>query len=369
MARILYVSTSTTVGGAEKTLYTLATLLDPRRHEVCGVVSLKPEGPYARKLKMQGRRVESLDLDRAPRFSDAARLAEIISRERPDVVHAIMYQAIQLCRLAKPKATAPFKLVSSPRVHYRTRSLWTLLVDRALKGRDDLLISESDASRSFLLSRLGYAPSKVRTIRNGVDLAGWPVSKVDRQKKRLELRLGASDVLVGAVGRLDRQKGFSVLVHAMARLKKSGLRCVILGEGPERPRLEALIREHHLEGSVWLPGERGDVSAWLSAFDIACLPSMWEGLPNTLLEEMALGLPVVASAVDGVPEVVENGRNGVLVPPADAPALAKALGALAGDPERRAALGAAAHATIAEKFTIRRMLDEYQQAYSDVCSR
>ncbi|UPT73614.1 MAG: glycosyltransferase [Elusimicrobiota bacterium] len=114
MARILYVSTSTTVGGAEKTLYTLATLLDPRRHEVCGVVSLKPEGAYARKLKAQGKRVESLDLERAPRFSDAERLAAIISRERPDVVHAMMYQAIQLCRLAKPKATAPFKLVSSP---------------------------------------------------------------------------------------------------------------------------------------------------------------------------------------------------------------------------------------------------------------
>ncbi|UPT73615.1 MAG: glycosyltransferase [Elusimicrobiota bacterium] len=244
-----------------------------------------------------------------------------------------------------------------------------MLVDRALKGRDDLLISESDASRAFLLGRLGYAPAKVRTIRNGVDLAGWPASKVDRQKKRLELRLGSADVLVGAVGRLDRQKGFSVLVHAMARLKKTGVRCVILGEGPERPRLEALIREHALESSVWLPGERADVAAWLSAFDVACLPSLWEGLPNTLLEEMALGLPVVASAVDGVPEVVENGRNGVLVPPADAPALAKALGALAADPARRAALGAAAHATIAEKFTIRRMIDEYQDAYADVVSR
>ncbi len=369
MARILYVSTSTTVGGAEKTLYTLATLTDPKRHQVVGVVSVKPVGAYGEKLKRQGVHVESLGLTASPRPADATRLAQVIERVRPDIVHAVMYQAIQLCRLAKPKVPFPFKLVSSPRVHYRTRSLWTLLVDRALKNRDDLLIAECDASRDFLVKRLGYAPAKVLTIRNGVDLAGWPVSKVDRQKRRMELRLGSDDLLIGAVGRLDKQKGFAVLIEAMARLKKTELRCVILGEGPERSRLEALIRRHELEKHVWLYGERTDIVTWLSAFDIDCLPSLWEGLPNTLLEAMALGLPVVASAVDGVPEVILNGKTGVLVPP-DAPAaLAKALKDLAADPARRAALGAAAHAAVMEKFTLTRMMDEYQNAYTAVVAR
>ena len=369
MARILYVSTSTTVGGAEKTVYTLATLLDPKRHQVAGVVSVKPEGAYAHKLKLQGVPTESLGITGTPRLADAARLAKVITRVRPDIVHAVMYQAIQLCRLAKPKVPFPFKLVSSPRVHYRTRSMWTLLIDRALKNRDDLLIAECDASRDFLVRSLGYAPVKVRTIRNGVDLAGWPVSKVDRQKRRMELRLGSTDLLVGAVGRLDKQKGFATLIDAMSRLKKTELRCVILGEGPERPRLEAQIRKHELEKRVWLYGERADIVTWLSAFDIDCLPSLWEGLPNTLLEAMALGLPVVASSVDGVPEVIENGKTGLLVPPAAPAALAKALNALAEDPARRAALGAAAHASIMEKFTLTRMIAEYQDAYTFVASR
>lgn len=369
MARILFVSTSTTVGGAEKTVYTLATLLDPKRHQVVGVVSIKPEGDYARKLKLQGVPTESLDLPGTPRPADATRLAEVITRLRPDIVHAVMFKAIQLCRLAKPKVPFPFKLISSPRVHYRTRSAFTLLIDRALKNRDDLLIAECDASRKFLVDRLGYAPAKVRTIRNGVELAGWPISKVDRQKRRMELRLGSGDILVGAVGRLDKQKGFATLIEAMARLKKTDLRCVILGEGPERARLEALIRKHEVETRVWLYGERPDIVTWLSAFDIGCLPSLWEGLPNTLLEAMALGLPVVASAVDGVPEVVENGKTGVLVPPAAPAALAKALKDLAADPARRAALGAAAHAAVMEKFTVRRMMDEYQAAYDAVASR
>jgi glycosyltransferase involved in cell wall biosynthesis len=369
MARILFVSTSTTVGGAEKTLFALATLLDHRAYPVAGVVSLKPEGHYAERLAQQGVNIQSLELTGAPRPADAKRLAKIIERARPDIVHAVMYQAIQLARMAKPHVSFPFKLVSSPRVNYRSRSLWTLLVDRWLKERDDLLIAECDASRHFLIKKLRYAPSKVITIRNGVDLAGWPASKIERQKKRMELRLGASDLLVGSIGRLDRQKGFPILIAAMARLKETPLRCVILGDGPERARLEALIRSYHLERSVWLLGEKGEIPSWLSAFDLYCLPSLWEGLPNALLEAMALGLPVVASGVDGVPEAVVSGRNGLLVPPGNAEALAGALKSLANDPEKRAAIGADAKAVVSTKFTLRRMIGEYERAYEDVLAR
>ncbi|OGS41346.1 MAG: hypothetical protein A2506_13635 [Elusimicrobia bacterium RIFOXYD12_FULL_66_9] len=364
MAKILFVSTSTTVGGAEKTLYALATLIDPKKHQVVGVVSLKPEGHYAKRLREQGVKVMTMALGRAPRPADARRLAAIIDRERPDIVHAVMYQAIQLCRMAKTRSDTRFKLVSSPRVNYRSRSWWTLLVDRWLKERDDLLIAECEASRRFLLKKLGYDPAKVVTIRNGVELAGWPPSKIDRQKKRMELRLSGTDVLIGAIGRLDKQKGFETLVEAMSRLKGSPLRCAILGEGPERARLEALVRKHHLEKSVWLLGEKGEIPSWLAAFDLYCLPSLWEGLPNSLLEAMSLGLPVVASAVDGIPEAVLDGKDGMLVAPEKPAALAKVLRALVDEPARRAALGKEAQATVAERFTLRRMLAEYEAAYS-----
>lgn len=366
MSRILFVSTSTTLGGAEKTLYSLATLIDPKRHPLAGVVSVKPEGDYARRLREQGTHVATLGLARAPRYDDARRLARIIDGARPDVVHALMYQAIQLARLAKTMARSPFKLVSSPRVNYRSRSWWSLLIDRALKGRDDLVIAECEATRGFLLQKLGYPAAKVVTIRNGVDLAGWTVSKVERQNRRLELRLEAADLLVGAVGRLDRQKGFATLIRAMAQLKTSPLRCVIIGEGPERARLEELIRHHALEKSVWLIGEKPDVAGWLHSFDIFCLPSLWEGLPNALLEAMAIGLPVVASSVDGVPEAVADGKDGILVAPERPAVLARALGGLAVDAARRAELGRAAQATIAERFTLRRMLAEYEAAYDAV---
>ena len=178
MARILFVSTSTTVGGAEKTLFALATLLDHRRYPVAGVVSLKPEGHYARLLTAQGVKTESLNSARAPSPSDAKRLASIIERERPDIVHAVMYQAIQLARMAKPLTSVPFKLVSSPRVNYRSRSLWTLLVDRWLKVLDNFgdmsagpldppLLATAFGATAVTICKTILRP--LRPDRNGID--------------------------------------------------------------------------------------------------------------------------------------------------------------------------------------------------------
>lgn len=362
--RILFVTTSTTLGGAEKTVYCLATLLDPRKFQVAGVVSLKPYGPYAERLKALGVATYSLDLRGRPSLKHVRELSKLIDYQKPDVVHAVMYQAIQLCRLAKGRAKHRFKLVTSPRVNYRSRSALTLLIDRALKGRDDMLIAECEASRQFLVRRLGYKPEKVRTIYNGIDVAGWPASKMDRQQKRLELRLGGQELLIGAIGRLDAQKGHSVLLDALARLrKKYPARLVIIGDGPKRHALETQIKRLNLSTAVWLLGERDDVTAWLSTIDVFALPSLWEGLPNALLEAMALGLPVVASSVDGVPEAVRDNETGLLVPPRQPETLARRLAELCADPALRTRLGAQARAWVFERFTLTRMINQYEDAY------
>lgn len=369
MARILFVSTSTTVGGAEKTLFSLVTLLDPREYQCAAVVSLKPLGAYGERLRQLGVKTTSLDMTGRPTFKHVRELARIIDHERPDVVHAVMYQAIQLCRLARARADQKFKLITSPRVNYRTRSAPTLWIDRLLKGGDDLLISESEASRRFLVGELGYDPKKVATVYNGVDLASWPISKIDRSQRRLELRMQSGELLFGAIGRLDQQKGHSYLIEAMPQLVgRVQAKCVIIGDGPKRAALEQLVHKRALEKWVVLLGERDDVTAWLSTLDVFVLPSLWEGLPNALLEAMALGLPVVASAVDGVPEVVEHEKTGLLVRPQDPAGLAEALRRLSTDAALRQRLGEAAKKLIAEKFTLINMIGAYQKAYSDVLS-
>lgn len=369
MIRILFVSTSTTVGGAEKTLFTLATLLDPARFKVVGVVSLKPFGEYAHKLSEAGIPTYTLDLRGRPTLRHLKRLGEIIKETGPHMVHALMYQAIQLCRAVKRRTPYPIKLISSPRVSYRTRSFLTLALDRLLKGADDLLISECRSSRDYLVGRLGYDPARVRTIYNGVDIAGWPSSKLERRQKRLELRLDANELLIGTTGRLDDQKGHATLIAAVNRLKGQPLRCAILGEGPRRPALEGQVRRHHLERQVWLLGQRDDVTSWLSALDIFVLPSLWEGLPNSLLEAMAMGLPIVASSVDGICEVIEDGKTGLLVPPRDPKALSRRILELILDPAARARLGEAARKAITERFGVLDMISSYEKTYTEIAGR
>jgi glycosyltransferase involved in cell wall biosynthesis len=331
-----------------------------------GVVSLKAPGRYAQRLAAQGVRTRSLGLAGWPSLRDAGALAAIIREARPDLVHALMYQAIQLCRFVKRRSGVPFRLVSSPRVNYRTRSIWSLLVDRWLRGADDLLIAESEASRDFLTRRLGYAAERVRTVHNGVELPEVP-SAAERKRARLQLGLREDETLLLAMGRLDEQKGPRVLVEAAARLKRGRKpRCAIIGDGPWRDRLRAQVARLGLQRVVQLPGERGDVRSWLSAGDIFVLPSLWEGLPNALLEAMALGLPVAASRVDGVCEAVADGRDGLLVPPGDPAALAQALASLMDDAGLRLRLGRAARARVAGDFTLTAMLSGHENAYQQV---
>lgn len=362
--RILYVSTSTTVGGAEKTLYTLATLVDPARFKVAGVVSLKPRGHYARALEAAGHKVFSLELKDSPRLDTVQRLAAVVAETSPQLVHAVMYQAIQLARAVKRLGYAEYALVSSPRVNYRTRSGLTLWVDRLLRGVDDLLVTESDASRAYLQEKLGYPAGKLATIYNGVDLAGWPVSKTERNRLRLELRIGADDVLLGSVGRLDEQKGHAYLLEATAKLRAvHPVRCVLIGDGPLKPRLAELARKLRIEECVHFAGEQRDLPAWLSALDVFVLPSLWEGLPNALLEAMAVGLPVVATRVDGVGEAVQQDVNGLLCEPKDSQALFVPLQDLVLDPALRRRLGKTAQESIAARFKLSDMIAAYEAAY------
>lgn len=368
MKRLLFVSTSTTLGGAEKTLFTLASRLPKEKYSAAGVVSLKPLGEYGRKLSALGMPVFSLDLDGWPSWRHLSELSRIIRHLNPDLVHAFMYQAIELTRIAKILGGNRFRLISSPRVTYRTRSPATLLLDRALKPLDNLLISESESSRGYLIYQLGYAANKVATIYNGLEGVLRPDLDF-RRRKRLELGLGDEDILVGTVGRLDAQKDHKTLVQALAKVRENyPVSCVIIGEGPQRASLQARIETLGAQKYIRLLGESQAAAAWLSCLDIFSLPSLWEGLPNALLEAMAAGLPVIASAVDGICEVIKNEANGLLVIPGNPLDLADKIAQLSADFEKRRRLGQAGQNTIVEKFTLDRMLSSYSAAYDQVLS-
>lgn len=370
MKRVLFVSTSTTVGGAEKTLFTLATLLDPARYQVAGVVSLKPKGRYAKLLEDMGLRADSLEVEKTAGITDLQKLAVLVHQTRPDIVHAVMYQAIQLCRAVRRLGYAEYRLVSSPRVNYRTRGGWSLLVDGWLKKADDMMIAESDASRAYLVDKLGYDKDKVVRVYNGVDIAGWPISKAARERYRKGLGVEPGETLLGTSGRLDPQKGHAFLLEALAKVRASHpAKCVFLGEGPLKAPLQSLARSLGVDGAVHFVGEQADMPGWLSALDIYVQPSLWEGLPNALLEAMAVGLPVIASKVDGIPEVVRNDVSGLLCEPKSSQALVQPIQDLILDDELRRRLGQAAKQVVMENFKLADMIANTQAVYEQVLGK
>ena len=173
---------------------------------------------------------------------------------------------------------------------------------------------------------------------------------------------GVCSPRIVAAGRLHPKKGFDVLIAALALLRDQGqgFDCEIAGEGDERARLEGLIAQHGLEGRVRLVGWRDDVSAFLATGDVFAFPSYQEGFPLVLLEAMAVGLPVASAAIPGPVEMIEEGVDGLLVPPGDPAALAQALAGLIAGPQKAAALGLAARAKVLEDHgpqSLKRRLD------------
>lgn len=214
------------------------------------------------------------------------------------------------------------------------------------------------------LSKCGVPRERITVLPNGV--AWRPAPDRDTLgERRLQLSVDAEAFMVAAAGRLSPEKGFDVLVAAAPAVVAgcSGAHIAICGAGPERERLETQIAALGMTNSVRLPGYVADLDRRLSVADVVVVPSRTEGQGLVALEAMALGVPVVASRVGGLPEVVEDQLTGLLVPPDDWEALADALLRLAMDPSLRARLGEAARLRVRERFSIETLLDRMAELY------
>jgi glycosyltransferase involved in cell wall biosynthesis len=200
-------------------------------------------------------------------------------------------------------------------------------------------------------------------VPNGLDLPPLP-DATDRATARRDLGLPHDDTLLLFVGRLVPEKNLPLLIDAVARMAPSRRpRVWLAGEGPERGRVEAEIARHGLGEVVRLLGERSDIRRLMHAADLLVLPSREEGLSNVLLEAMASGLPVIATAVGGSPELIDDRVTGRLLPSDDVAALAATIAALAGDAEERRRLAAAARAQAEARFTLGAMVEHTASIY------
>jgi glycosyltransferase involved in cell wall biosynthesis len=292
----------------------------------------------------------------APRDLDPglfARLRRELRRLRPDVVHTHLVHADVYGALAAPRVAA---LVSTKHNDDPFRRGPFRFVERLLARRAGRVIAITDALARFTVHEVGLPAEKVEVVHYGLDSPPEPWG----ENAGLDLPEGARVLL--AICRLVPQKGVDVAVAALARVRSEhpDAVLVVLGEGPERPRLEG-------EG-VYLPGRVGDVGAWLRRADLLVHPVRWEGFGLALLEAMLAGLPVVASRVSSVPEIVRDGQTGLLVAPDDPAALAEAAKRLLGDPDLARSYGEAGRERARSEFSVERMarntLDVYSKLYS-----
>ena len=211
---------------------------------------------------------------------------------------------------------------------------------------------------------------KVTTIINGVDCHRFACPPAARDRLRVELGVRDSDLVIGSVGRLSYEKNYGLLLDAAAGvLTRFPIRVLLVGDGPETDSLRSQAASLGLEDRVIMPEERRDVPELMSAMDVFVLPSLIEGLPNTVLEAMCAGLPVVATSVGGTPDVVAHGVSGFLVPSNNAAALGEALESLLGDGDLRREMGLSGHRLAQTKFSMERMVREYEALYERVVER
>ncbi len=357
----LHLITELDTGGAQKALARLLAHLDRTRFTPHVACLYNGDKAVAQEIRELGIPVTDLGMTTKWRLDAFWRLYRLLRRELPTILHTWMFHANIPGRVLGRLAGIPI-IISSERTMGQ-ESRWRYQINRCTDPLTDRVACVSQLVANFVVKEVGIPRYKTIVIPNGIDMHDFEYLPVKRQV-RADLGLFRETALVGTVTRLAPVKRLDILLQAMALM--DDVPAVIVGGGPEHDRLETLSNQLGLMKQVHLVGYQSNVSKWLAAMDIFALTSDWEGMSNALLEAMAAGLPVVATAVGGTPEVVVDGVTGFLVPPRDPQALADAILRLLRDPELRQRMGEAGRARVAAHFSIEQMVHKTEALYEQL---
>lgn len=346
-------------GGLERMVLDLARGLDRSRYHpiVIAVTSHLPRAPEFAAAGIPVHVVPQRGLD----VSLPWRLAAFCRAERVGLLHAHNFGRYFYGGPAARLAGIPSLYTEHSTTRPDERALW--LTQRRWSDWATTVVADASYVRTHLIARHGLPPERVIVIPNGVDTARL-ANRTGRASMRAEWDVPQSAVVIGTAGRLVPVKNHALLLDAFRALRRRAPEAylVIAGDGPLRDALSQRVEALHLADSVRLLGHCDDIAAFLAGLDLFCLSSDSEGLPLAVIEAMAAGLPIVATAVGGVPELVDE-RVGRLAPPGDATRLAEALGELVANPHRRVELGAQAAAIAQRDYSLQVMVRRYQAVY------
>jgi sugar transferase (PEP-CTERM/EpsH1 system associated) len=365
--RVMHVVNNLGTGGLENGLVNLVRRMDPSRfeHAVCTIRGL---GPNAERLPTERVHVMTLAKTGSTSLLQTPALVRAIRRFQPDIVHSRNWAAIEAVvagRLARVSAVVHsehgFEAKASTEEPTRRTCFRRLAYELA-----DQVLAVSFQLRDLHAGRTGFPARKIRVIHNGVDLERFSPDPETRSRTREELGILESDLCIGSVGNLLPVKDQMTLLKALGALPDSfgAWRLLIVGAGAEERKLKAFVEGHSAwKDRVKFLGSSSRVPELMRAMDVFVLPSVAEGICNSLLEAMATGLPVVATAVGGNPEVVVDGESGLLFPAGDVPALANQLSRLRAQPRLRTQLGHRAIDRVRTEFSLDSMVRAYEQLY------
>jgi len=349
--KVLYLSHTLWIGGAEEMVLNLVNHLPRDRFEAM-VCCIGEPGPIGDEIAATGTPVTALRADPGLRHPlDVFKIRDFLRATRPDIVHTFLLTASLYGRLAAILARVPI-IIGTEVNTYQDKRLHHILAERLLVAGTDRVVTSAESVKDYYVRQIGVDPKRVGVIHNAVNF-GQLATSASRAEIRGRIGLAPDAVVAGVIARLTDQKGHAYLFDAIARVPSlAGLDLLIVGDGPLRGALEADAIAKGIANRVHFLGARRDLGDLISAMDLFVLPSLWEGLPLSMVLAMGAGLPVVATAVAGVPEVVTDGVTGLLVPPADADALGRALARIVTDPAEAARLGASARAFVLPRFGV-----------------
>jgi glycosyltransferase involved in cell wall biosynthesis len=365
---VLHIHTDLVGGGIERMMVTLASHTPANEVGICWCPASHPEPPEAALRELAAAGVTLHRIPRpflSPRYP--VRLARVIRRVRPDVLHLHGASIGVIGGIVGRVARVP-AIVYTEHLEHSKHARW-LQRSREMTAElphGTVFVSERSFLRAVEEGPLGRIADRASVIHNGIDLSPYrtALDADERAEVREELGLDTDTIAAGCVGLLWEAKGQEYLIRALAELYTEGAVTVLLvGSGAYEDRLCALAKEHGVAEKVRFLGWRDDVPRILRALDLYVQPSLTEGLPLAVVEAAAAGLPIVASEVGGIPEIITHGRDGLLVPPGDPNALAAAIQKLLDDPDQARMLGETARKTAFERFSAEAMVERYMEVY------
>jgi len=366
--RVLQLISSLPVGGAEDLVAAIVTGLDAGRFQV-QAATLGPPGEVGEELTRAGHPVQclGLDLKRTSLIRIAARVRELLRDLKPDILHTHLYHPNLYGRLASLGLGLKGVVASVHNSYTRVklhRCLWNCL----LSGVTDKVLVSSLQVWQDVHTWDRVPAGKLEVLPYGVKL---PDLEAAQDPAEIRAELGISGFVLGVVGRLEEQKGQRYLLAALPKLIEGipDLTVLVVGEGREAAALKRQAADLGVSPRVQFLGTRRDLPRLFRAMDLFVQPSLWEGLPLTLLMAMGARLPVVGTRVSGVSEVIEDGKNGRLAAPGDSEALTRTILELYRRPELRHRLGDAARRTVAERHSQEAMLRRLEQIYLEILGK